>query len=220
MNSAITAVFLDRDGTLIADKHYLSDPDGVELLPGVVEGLSTLAWAGARLFMVSNQSGIGRGLFGIREYEKCHARLEELLQEKNLTLTDALHCPHGPDEACGCRKPATGMWETLRDRHGLEASQAAMVGDKEADVLFGRNAGFALSVLVLTGKGKAEAERLGLPELPLDSPFLFLDDPGPGEPHIIARDLESAAAALLMGSSLEGAAESLMAELDLPENDF
>ena len=220
MTGRIDAVFLDRDGTLIADKHYLSDPDGVELLSGVVEGLSFLSWAGAKLFLVSNQSGIGRGYFDEDAYARCHARLEKLLAEKKLHLTSAKHCPHSPETPCVCRKPSIGMWEELRTKYNLDASRCAMVGDKEADILFGRNAGFALSVLVLTGKGEKEAKRLKLPALPSGESFLFLEAPAPGAPHIVARDMEGAAAAILMGSSLEGAAESLMAELDLPESNF
>ena len=216
MPQALEAVLLDRDGTIIFDKHYLSDPDGVELLPGAVEGLSVLSWAGLKLFLVSNQSGIGRGLFSEEAYAACHMRLLELLGENHVGLDDALYCPHTPEEPCSCRKPGTGMWETLRARHGLTPGRCAMVGDKEADIRFGKNAGLALTVLVLTGKGEAEAARLGIPKLGPGERFTFLEK-NADHPDILARDLESAAAALLMGTRLEGEAENLMADLELPD---
>ncbi|NHZ48831.1 HAD-IIIA family hydrolase, partial [Nitratidesulfovibrio liaohensis] len=119
------AVLLDRDGTVIEDRHYLSDPSGVTLLPGAARGLAALAAAGARLFLVTNQSGIARGYFTEADLHACNARLDELLGEHGVSLADTAFCPHGPDDGCACRKPAPGMWLTLRDRHGLCAAATA-----------------------------------------------------------------------------------------------
>lgn len=159
----LPAILFDRDGTLIKDKHYLSDPEGVELLPGVGEALGRLAEQGVRLFLVSNQSGVGRGMFSIDDVHACNNRLVELLAPFGARLDDIVFCPHGPEEHCACRKPGTGMWEELRKRHRLFPDKCYMVGDKEDDMLFAANAGLAARVLVLTGKGKVTAEKLGIP---------------------------------------------------------
>ena len=147
----IAAVLLDRDGTIIHDKHYLADPAGVELLPGAVEGLTLLAESGLRLFVVTNQSGIGRGYFPESAYHACSMAMEDLLRESGVALSSSAFCPHGPDAACACRKPALGMWYSLKEQHALDASRTAMVGDKAEDAAFGRAAGFPAVVLVLTG---------------------------------------------------------------------
>jgi D-glycero-D-manno-heptose 1,7-bisphosphate phosphatase len=158
----IDCILLDRDGTVIVDKHYLSDPQGVELLPGAGEALAGACAEGRKLFIVTNQSGIGRGMFSENDYEACRVQLDAMLQSCGASVTASRHCPHAPDSSCICRKPETGLWQTLRDAYGLKAERCVMVGDKLADVGFGRNACLAASVLVLTGKGRAEAEKAGL----------------------------------------------------------
>lgn len=157
-----SAVLFDRDGTLIVDRHYLGDPAGVELIPGTGEGLAALRSHGVRSFVISNQSGIGRGYFPESGWHACEARLGELLEPFGAVLDDERFCPHAPEEACRCRKPDTGMWESLKAEHGLNEENCAMVGDKVEDLLFGANAGLCAAVLVLTGKGEASAAKLGL----------------------------------------------------------
>ena len=151
----LSAVLFDRDGTVIFDRHYLSDPAGVELIPGTGEALARLGRAGIASYLVSNQSGIGRGYFPESAWYACQERLDELLAQKGAKLEDTRFCPHDPEVSCSCRKPGTGMWESLREAHGL-------VGDKPEDLRFGINAGLAAAVLVLTGKGMKSAEKLGL----------------------------------------------------------
>ncbi len=168
-----TDILLDRDGTVIHDRHYLADPEGVELLPGVGEALALLAGRGARFFLVSNQSGVGRGLFTEERVLACNARLAELLAPYGVAFTASLFCPHAPDVPCACRKPATGMWSDLRRRFGLAPEYCAMVGDKTDDMAFASGAGLGARVLTLTGKGRETAKRLQLPS----GSFL----PGPGE---------------------------------------
>ena len=158
----LSAVLFDRDGTVIFDRHYLSDPAGVELIPGTGEALARLGRAGIASYLVSNQSGIGRGYFPESAWYACQERLDELLAQKGAKLEDTRFCPHDPEVSCFCRKPGTGMWESLREAHGLDASSCAMVGDKPEDLRFGINAGLAAAVLVLTGKGMKSAEKLGL----------------------------------------------------------
>lgn len=178
----ITTLFLDRDGTIIEDRHYLSDPNGVTLLPEAGEALSRLAGQGIQIFIVTNQSGIGRGYFSTEEYLACEARLDALLQDYGVTVIATAHCPHAPDKgSCSCRKPHIGMWEQLRDAHGLKAEECVMVGDKMADINFGRNAGFAASILVLTGKGVKTAQDYGFTK--------GIQLPACSTPHFVAENL-------------------------------
>ena len=129
-------IIIDRDGTIIKDKHYLHDPEGVELLPGVISGLRQLSQLGAKLYVVTNQSGIGRGYFGVNDYQACAARLEEMLSEQGITIEHTAFCPHAPEENCTCRKPLAGMWNEIANRYGLFPAKAIMIGDKMDDVNF------------------------------------------------------------------------------------
>lgn len=196
-------ILCDRDGTIIYDRHYLSDPAGVELLPDSASGLRRLGAAGARLFVVTNQSGIGRGMFAEEDYLACAARLDSLLDEQGVRIADSVFCPHAPDEngrsGCRCRKPGPGLWLELKRRHGLDESVSAMIGDKPEDVAFGAGLGFAESILVLTGKGMKSAAGLGLPELPPGADFMPVDGARSGgvAPTCVARSIDSAADYLL-----------------------
>ncbi len=152
------AVFLDRDGTLIANRHYGSDPDGIELLDGVVEGLVALRGAGYKLLLVSNQSGVARGYFDEGAVARMHDRLQRMLNRHGAALDGLEYCPHHPDGVaspyaveCSCRKPAPGMLRRATRKHGVNLSASWMVGDIEADVEAGRRAG-ARTVLVGPGK--------------------------------------------------------------------
>lgn len=181
----ITTIFLDRDGTIIEDRHYLADPDGVTLLPHAAEALARFAAEGMRIFIVTNQSGIGRGYYSLEEYLACEARLNAMLQEHGVTVAATAHCPHAPDARCMCRKPRIGLWEQLCDAHGLKADECIMIGDKMADINFGRNAGFAASILVLTGKGEKTASDYGFSK--------GIQLPACSTPHFVADDLADAA---------------------------
>jgi len=191
-------ILFDRDGTLIADRHYLADPAQVTLLPGVVPALRRLLQAGCRLFVVSNQSGVGRGYFSLESAQACNERLAQLLAAHDVHVTDMLLCPHSPEEGCACRKPRTGMWDVLRGRHGLQAEHTAMVGDKCDDVRFGRAAGLR-TVLVLTGKGRDHAAQLGL-LLPATGFWTPSVPPPLDRPHAVAVDLAAAVDFLEEGS--------------------
>lgn len=182
----IQTILLDRDGTLIEERHYLRDPEQVALVSGVAAPMRRLADMGCRFFLASNQSGIGRGLLTEDEYRAVHARLEELLRAEGIAIGGAAFCPHAPADACQCRKPGTGMWEELADRFGLQPGSTVMVGDKAADIAFGQAIGCAETALVLTGHGTAEAEKLGLPHGGDDVRDLA---PEPGKPDVVARDL-------------------------------
>ncbi len=134
-------VFLDRDDTLIYDHPYLRDPAGVELTPGAGAALKTLQDAGFRLAVVTNQSGIARGLIKPEELERIHAHLRELLRSEGVELAGIFVCPHGPWEECDCRKPRTGMLEQACAQFEVDLARSAMVGDRAGDIEMGRNFG-------------------------------------------------------------------------------
>jgi D-glycero-D-manno-heptose 1,7-bisphosphate phosphatase len=140
-NGLRPAVFLDRDGTLIEDVGYPRDPEAVRLLDGAPEALAALRRAGFALVVVSNQSGIGRGLVSREEADAVHARFVRELQARGVELDDVRYCPHAPEEACACRKPAAGLLLDSARELGLDLDRSFMVGDKPADVEAGRTAG-------------------------------------------------------------------------------
>lgn len=142
------AVFLDRDGTIIVNRHYGSDPARIKLLDGVIEGLLELREAGYKLLLVSNQSGVARGYFDEGAIARMHDRLQRLLDAHGAALDGLEYCPHHPegvaspyDVECSCRKPAPGMLRRAARKHGINLSTSWMVGDIEADVEAGRRAG-------------------------------------------------------------------------------
>ncbi len=201
---AFSSLLLDRDGTIIKDKHYLADPAGVELLPGVGDALAALGRQGMRFFLVSNQSGVGRGMFGLEAVLACNERLTALLAPYGVRFADMIFCPHAPEEKCSCRKPATGMWRALEQRHGLDAAACLMIGDKEEDMRFAAAAGLAGRILVLTGKGEKTAHNLGL-EPSADAMRVNGTPASPGHPHLLVPDftpLERAIALLSVHGAL------------------
>lgn len=157
--AARRAVFLDRDGTLIVERHYLGRAEEVELLPGVPEGLRLLAAAGYALVVVSNQAGVGRGLFPLGAVYATTARLRRELRREGIEIEAFYFCPHHPDDHCRCRKPGPEMLERAARDLRLALRESAMVGDKVIDVETGWNAR-ALGILVRTGHGAAEERGL------------------------------------------------------------
>jgi D-glycero-D-manno-heptose 1,7-bisphosphate phosphatase len=155
------AVFLDRDGTLIEVEPYLSDPKRVVLLPGTAAALSDLRDAGFMLVVVTNQSGIARGLFSEDGYHAMAKRLDDVLAEAGSPVDATMFCPHHPDfgPACQCRKPATGMYRQAAAELGLNLADSYYVGDRVRDVAPARELG-GVGVLVRTGYGADEAARV------------------------------------------------------------
>jgi D-glycero-D-manno-heptose 1,7-bisphosphate phosphatase len=154
------AVFLDRDGTILVERgQAAADPSEVELLPGAAEGLRTLRDAGYLLIVVTNQSGLARGLYDAAAYRAVTARMETLLAMESVALDRIEHCPHHPDRTgpCGCRKPEPGMLLRAAAALGVDRAASWCVGDAARDLRAGIAAG-CRTVLVLTGKGERERE--------------------------------------------------------------
>lgn len=147
-------VLLDRDGTIILEKEYLSDPAGVELLPGAAEGMRQMQQKGWGLVIVTNQSGIGRGYYSEKAYRRVTERLRELLAAEGVTVSGIYHCPHAPEDNCRCRKPDTGMAQLAAADLAFALGESVVIGDKPIDVELGRAIGAQMSILVRTGYGR------------------------------------------------------------------
>lgn len=152
------AIFLDRDGTIIAEKEYLRDPAQVEIYPGAFTGLKRLGAAGFKLFIVTNQSGVGRGYFTLADVEKVNARVTGELARQNILFQKVYFAPEAPEQPSRGRKPSPQFLFDARDEFGLALADSYMIGDKLIDLECGWNAGVKRSLLVRTGYG-AKLER-------------------------------------------------------------
>ncbi|MEQ1656398.1 MAG: lipopolysaccharide heptosyltransferase II [Nitrospira sp.] len=149
-------VFLDRDGTLNPDPGYIGSPDRFELFPGVATALARLTRAGARLVVVTNQSGVGRGLFSAADLDAIHAKLRRLLLDAGVTLDAIYVCPHHPDARCACRKPETGMVDQAVRELEIDLSRSYLIGDHAKDMELAKRVG-AKRVWVTTSEHGAGA---------------------------------------------------------------
>jgi D-glycero-D-manno-heptose 1,7-bisphosphate phosphatase len=153
-------VILDRDGTIIVDKNYLADPEGVELIAGAAMGLRRLAQLGLGLIVVTNQSGIARRLFDWSAVQAIHQRMADLLAVEGVRLDGIYVCPHTAEDGCTCRKPRPGLVQQAALELAFEPRMSFVIGDKASDVALGAALG-ATTFLVRTGYG-AEVESQGL----------------------------------------------------------
>lgn len=147
------AIFLDRDGTLNVDPGYLGDPTQVRFLPSVPEALALLAQAGFLFLVVTNQSGIARGLYAEAAVLAIHAEMNRKLAPLGICLTDLAFCPHLPEALCVCRKPMPGLITQLAHKHQVDLASSVLVGNKPSDVRAGRAAGVGRAVLLQSGVG-------------------------------------------------------------------
>ncbi len=160
------AVFLDRDGTINYDSDYLCDEAKLELLPGSADGIKLLNDAEFLTIVCTNQSGIARGYFSEDKLQQIHEKLKILLKEKGAFLDEIFYCPHHSDfgnekykKDCDCRKPKPGMIYKSLQKYDIDLQKSYVVGDKIADILFGKNLGLK-TILVLTGYGQESFKRL------------------------------------------------------------
>lgn len=169
-------VILDRDGTIVRNRHYLSDPAGLEFLPGAADGLCALHAQRFRLVVITNQSGVGRGLFSIEQLQAMNARLMQMVKEIGARIERIYVCPHRPDENCACRKPGTLLLLQAGAELSFDPARAIVIGDSASDVEFGHRVG-AVTMLI------DDQERL---------------DANPSSrPDHVVRDLRDAASVLL-----------------------
>lgn len=165
-------VFLDRDGTLNEEVHYLHRTADLLLLPGVPEALKLLKEAGYRLVVVTNQAGVARGYYGEEDVKQLHVYMNQLLKGQGADIDAFYYCPHHPEHGigiykqdCRCRKPGTGMFEMAQERFAVDKAHSFMIGDKLLDVEAGKNFGLT-TILVGTGYGsgiRCQEEKEGVP---------------------------------------------------------
>ncbi len=134
-------VLLDRDGTVVIDRGYLADPAGLEFLPGAAEGLRRLYQGGWRLVIISNQSGVGRGLFTLARLDEMNQRLRQMVREAGADLAGIYCCPHRPEDGCACRKPNVELVRQAAHELQFEPSAAVVIGDRDSDIELGRRLG-------------------------------------------------------------------------------
>lgn len=156
------AVFVDRDGTIIDETGYLSDPGKVRVLRNVPSALRRLNQIRVPVIVVSNQSGVARGMFTVRDVEKVNQRIRDLLATEGAFVDAIYFCAHHPDYdiRCDCRKPQPGLLIAASENFGISLAESFMVGDKLIDVQAGKTAG-ASTVLVRTGDGQKELQNCG-----------------------------------------------------------
>ncbi len=160
------AVFLDRDGTINIEKDYLHKIEEFEFIPGAEESIGRLNRAGFKTIVVSNQSGVARGLFGVTSIHQIHDYLQRELRKKGAWIDAFFYCPHHPDGTipefsivCDCRKPNVGMVQRALKKWDLDMEKSYVIGDHGSDMVLGKNIG-ATTIFVRTGHGHHEEERL------------------------------------------------------------
>jgi D,D-heptose 1,7-bisphosphate phosphatase len=153
------AAFLDRDGTLIYDKNYLSSPERVKLYSYSAESIKKLRKAGFKIIVVTNQSGIARGIFNEKDLKKVNKRFVDLLKEQGAKIDGLYYCAHIDENSCDCRKPKTAMALKAAKEHNIDLEKSYTVGDSVRDYMFGYNSG-GKGILVLTGHGKEQMKKI------------------------------------------------------------
>ncbi len=183
------AVFLDRDGTLIEEKEYLHRPEDVVFIPGAVFALQRLRVASFKLFLVTNQSGVGRGYFTLENVDQVHRHIGEELARTGIRFEKIYVAPEAPDAPSHGRKPSPQFLWDARDEFEIDLSRSFMIGDKRSDLECGWNAGVQKAILVRTGYG-ASLERA---------------EGGDLSEAMIVNDLSAAAEWVLNGGALRSA---------------
>lgn len=157
-------LFIDRDGTINTEVDFLTRPEELQLIPHAAEAIREANRLGIKTIVITNQSGIARGLLSENDVHAVHQKLEELLSERGAHIDAIYYCPHHPDygtpqyrKDCTCRKPKTGMLEQAAQKFGINLRSSFVVGDRWVDMKAGEQAGCG-TILVLTGYGATERE--------------------------------------------------------------
>lgn len=150
------AVFLDRDGTINEEVHYLHECDKMKFIPGTVEALRLLKEKGYLLIVITNQSGVGRGYFSREDVDRLHEYMNQLLREEGAEIDGFYCCPHVEEDKCACRKPKTGMYLKAQEDFDIDMKRSYMVGDKITDILGAEELGCGVGLL-LSGHDISEA---------------------------------------------------------------
>lgn len=159
-NNSIKAVFIDRDGTINADKGYVSKIENFELIPGVLEALKLLTNHGIKMYIITNQAGIAKGLYTEEQYHVLTEYMVNFFKKEGIKIEKVLYCPHHPEGVvpeytrnCNCRKPNTKLFEDVIKQNGYLKSELILIGDKNSDIEAGNRLDI-VTYLVQTGYGK------------------------------------------------------------------
>jgi len=144
----IKTIFLDRDGVINKEVHYLHKIDDFEFMTGIIEACLYFQNLGYKLIVVTNQSGISRGYYSESDYKKVTKWMLDQFKFKNINILDVFHCPHGPDSTCDCRKPKPGLFLKAKNKHNLDMEKSWMIGDKERDIIAANSAGIDNTILI------------------------------------------------------------------------
>jgi len=182
MSGRNVGIFLDRDGTINDEVDFLTTPDELHLIDGSDKAISEANRLGAKVFVVTNQSGIARGLLSEERLHRIHARLVGDLKERGARIDAIYYCPHHPEvgnsryrKDCDCRKPKTGMLERAAREHHIDLARSFVIGDRMIDVQTALAAG-STPVLVLTGYGKDELELCRTHGIPVEHVSVNLEE--------------------------------------------
>jgi D-glycero-D-manno-heptose 1,7-bisphosphate phosphatase len=150
------ALFLDRDGVINIDHGYVYRPEAFEFVPGILSLIHRAQERGYLPIVVTNQSGIGRGYYGEEDFERLTRYMIEAMRRHGIGIEreQVFHCPHAPEEGCGCRKPEPGMFLAARDRFDLDMEASLMIGDKPSDIEAAERAGVGRGFLVEKNRPK------------------------------------------------------------------
>lgn len=177
------AIFIDRDGTVSEEVGYMFEPSRFQPFPWTGPSIRRINDSGIKVFLATNQSGVGRGYFDVAMVDRVHALLAEELGRHGAALDAVYYCPHAPEADCECRKPRPGMLLRAAREFDIDLKSSFMIGDRYVDVRTARAVG-ARSILVRSGDGRRQLEK-------------YLRDPE--QPDFIADDLSDAVNAILQG---------------------
>ncbi len=147
----IKAIFLDRDGVINKEVNYLFKIEDFEFIDGIFDACLYFQNLGYAIIIVTNQSGIARKYYTENDYQIVTKWMLDQFKYKNINILDILHCPHGPDSTCDCRKPNPGMFIKAKNKHNTDMKKSWMIGDKEVDVIAANSAGIDNTILVRSG---------------------------------------------------------------------
>lgn len=142
------AIFLDRDGVINLDHSYIYKKEDFEFCDGIFETLQYLSSLGYTFFIVTNQSGIGRGYYSEEDFQKLTSWMIDEFARKDIKITKVYHCPHSPDENCECRKPKIGMFKKAQKEFHIDMKSSWMIGDKQSDIQAGKNSGIPNTIFI------------------------------------------------------------------------
>jgi len=148
---SIKVIFLDRDGVINEEVGYLHKIKDFKFINGVMDSCNYFLSLGYQIILVTNQSGIGRGLYKEEDFHIVNEWMLDNFRQEGIRILDVFFCPHGPDDNCHCRKPKPGLFINAKEKYDIDMKKSWMIGDKEADIEAANNAGISQTILVRSG---------------------------------------------------------------------